>query len=408
MAAYLAQPATQVSAYRPIKFKYESGSTTDLIEKLIVSVYNDETSTLIATYRKDWTSRTGSDPNYNYICEFDISGLVQSLLAPLPSSKSQALPAPDALNDYADDASLWVYVSCQWEKRNDDNLLEAVGTAEDSDVVYAFNLVQQHDEAQGLSEYVDTGARKVLHDPPAEGFDVRVTDSFFLSCILNQDIARARFAVLHGDGTTTNHNIPLSFASAAANHNKKVVSVNVGPYAANSFFSIAESDVSYTVFLADGSNTPLTETLTFNILPRCAGRDLRLHWMNERGGFDAYTFDGIKRRTAEVKSGSGEKPLVWVAGSVAPHDRNQRGKYRTDVRRADVWEVETRIIDEDKAEWLAGLLASPEVYVEQVGLDYYLPAMVIDGKITYADTEQVGAILKMAITLANEKFTPRN
>lgn len=406
--AYTVQPATYVSAYRPIKFNYDSGSTTDLIEKLVVEVYNDATSQLIATYRKDWTSRTGSDPNYNYICEFDISGLVQSLLAPLPSSMSETLADPDALNGYADDASIWLYVSCYWEKRNDDNLLEAVAAGEDSDVIYAFNIVQQHDEAQDLSDYVDTGARKILHDPPADGIDVRLTDAFWLACILNQNIARARFSVLHGDGTTTNHNVSLTFTSAAGNHNKKVAVVHVGPRAAGTFFTLLESDVSYSVFLADASNNPLSETLTFNILPRCAGRELRLHWMNQRGGFDAYTFDGIKRRSVEVKSGSGEKPLVWVAGSLDPYNRNQRGKYRTDVRRSDVWEVETRILDENKAEWLAGLLASPEVYIEQPNESYYLPAMVVDGKVTYADTEQVGAILKMAITLANEKFTPRN
>lgn len=406
--AFTAQPATQVSAYRPIKFKYDSGTTTDLIEKLVVEVYNAATSTLIATYRKDWKSRTGSDPNYNYICEFDISGLVQSLLAPLPSAKSGAVPSPDALNGYVNDASIWLYVSVYWEKRNGDNLLEAVAAAEDSDTIYAFNLVQQHDEEQTLADYIDTGARKVLHDPPSDGIDIRLTDAFWLSCILNKDIARARYAVLHGDGTTTNHNVSLSFASAAANHDKKVIVVGVGPIAASAYFTLLESDVSYAVFLADSSNNPLTETLTFNILPRCAGRELRVHWMNQRGAFDSYTFDGIKRRPVEVKSGSGEKPLVWTAGSAEPHSRDQRGRYRTDIRRSDVWEVETRIIDENKAEWLAGLLGSPEAYIEQVGLDYYLPAMVIDGKITYADTEQVGAILKFSITLANEKFTPRN
>src|SRR5690606_7503657 len=228
------------------------------------------------------------------------------------------------------------------------------------------------------------GARKILHDPPGGGIDVRITDAFFLCCILNQDISRARYSVLHGDGTTTNHNVSLSFASAAANHNKKVIVVHVGPRAASASFTLLETDISMTVFLADSSNNALTETLTFNIVQKCVGRELRLHWMNQRGAFDAYTFDGIKRHSVEVKSASGEKPLLWSAGSLTPHNRDQRGKYRVDVRRADMYEVETRIIDEDKAEWLAWLLASPEVYIEQVGESYYLPAMVVDGKVTYA------------------------
>lgn len=403
--AFTSEPATYISAYRPIRFAYDSGSTTDIIEKLVVTVYQASDDSVIAQYRKDWTSRTGSGP-YNYTCEFDISGLLQSILDPLPSGKSAIFPDPDALNGYSHNSSLGLYVGCYWEKRNGDNLLEAVAAEEQSATLYAFNITQQHNEVQDLSDYVDAGARKVLHDPPAGGIDIRVTDAFWLCCILNSDIARARYTVYHKDGTTTNHNMSLSFSSAVANHNKKVVFVGVGPRTANSSFTIDEDDYRYTVFLADSSNNPLTETLSFNILPKCAGRELRVHWMNSRGGADAYTFDGIKRRNAEVKSGSGERPISWTAG--APDQRNQRGRYRLDVRRSDPYEIETRILDEDKAEWVAGIMDSPEAYIEQEGLDYYLPAMILDGKVTYANTEEVGAILKLSISLANEKITPRN
>lgn len=73
-----------------------------------------------------------------------------------------------------------------------------------------------------------------------------------------------------------------------------------------------------------------------------------------------------------------------------------------------MYEIETRILPENTAEWLAGILSSPEIYIEQPGLDYYLPAMISDGKVTYANTEEVGAILKLSISLANDKITPRN
>jgi hypothetical protein len=407
--AFNAQPNTQVSAYRPIKFVFDSGTTTDIIEKLAVEIYDAEDDRLLATYRKDWTSRSGTDPNYDYECEFDISGLVQALLDPLPSAKSAVFPDPDALNGYSHNSSLWLYVKCQWEARNVDNLLEAIGSQTTSNTIYAFNLAQQHDEEQGLSDYIDSGARKVLHDQPPGGIDIRVTDAFWLCCILNSAITRARYTIYHTDGSTSNENIILSWPDAASNSNKKVVMVGVGPRTANAYFTITEADVErYEVFLADGSNNPLTETLSFNILPKCAGRELRVHWMNDRGGADSYTFDGIKRRMADVKSGIGEKPLVWNAVAVTNHDRNQRGRYRTDIRRADVWEVETRILDEDVAEWITGIIDSPEVYIEQVGLDYYLPAMIIDGRVIYKDTEQVGAILKMSIGMANDKIQPRN
>ena len=152
----------------------------------------------------------------------------------------------------------------------------------------------------------------------------------------------------------------------------------------------------------------MTESLTFNIVPHCPGKEVRLQWLNSRGGADAYTFAGVRREEVEVKSAAAEKPLFWATGESEPHDRNQRGKFRTDVRRTDIWSVETTIIDESLARWLSGALESPECYIEEVGLDYYKPAIVADGKIVQANSDELGAVLKMAISLANEKIVLRN
>lgn len=400
---FTAQPATQCSAYRPVKFKFETGSTTDLIEKLYVEVYNADDDSLIASYRKDYTSLDVD----NYIFEFDVSGLAQSLLAPLPSAKTKIFADPDALNGYSESSSAALYLKARPEKRNTDNLLEAVGSLETSDTFYTFNLVQQQHEAQGLSDYIDAGERRVLHDPPANGIDIRVTDAFWLCCILNSAITRARYTLYNKDGTTSSHNVSLSWPSAATYSDKRVVFVGVGPRTANAYFTLSDDVARYTVFLADSSNTPLSETLTFNVLPRCAGREIRVHWMNQRGGADAYTFDAVKRRGIEVKSSAGEAPLPWTIGST-PLDQNSRGRFRTDTKRADSWAVETRIVPEDVAEWVAEMLDSPEAYIEQPTEVFYLPIIVNDGKVIYGDTEEHGAILKMGFALANDRFKPRN
>lgn len=407
MPSFTAQPDTYVSAYRPIRFKFESDSTSDIVEKLVVEVYNADGDELIATYRKDWTSRSGSDP-YTYEFEFGIEGLIQDLLDPLPSRQAGVFAAPDALNGYAHNSSLWCYVKAQIEIRNTDNLLETSGSQITSDTFYAFNIARQHDEDPGLDDYVDSGVRKILNDPPDVGIDIRTNEAFWLCCILNQDIVRARYTLYNKDGSSSSHNVSLSFPSASTNDNKKVVTVGVGPRTANAYFTLDDTVRSYDVFLADSSNNPLTETLTFNIVPKCPGKELRIHWLNSRGGADAYTFAGIRREEVEVKSSGAEKPLTWITGDSSPHNRNQRGKFRTDVRRVDEFSVETMIIDESLARWVSGALESPEAYIETVGLDYYQPAIVADGKIGPANSELVGAILKMVVSLANEKVLLRN
>lgn len=407
MPSFTAQPDTYVSAYRPIRFKFQSDSTSDIVEKLVVEVYDADGDVLLATYRKDWTSRTGSDP-YTYVFEFGIEGLIQDLLDPLPSRQAGVFAAPDALNGYAHDASLWCYVKAQIEIRNTDNLLEASGSQIQSDTFYAFNIARQHDEDPGLDEYTDAGVRRILNDPPSVGIDIRTDEAFWLSCILNQNITKAYYTLTFKNGTTSNHSVSVSWPSAAANDNKKIVMVGVGPRTANAYFTLDETVRYYTVFLADAGNNPITETLTFNIVPHCPGKEVRIHWLNDRGGADAYTFAGLRREEVEVKSGNAEKPLIWVTGSSEPHNRNQRGRFRTDIRRSDQWSVETTIIDEDLARWVAGALESPECYVETVGLDYYKPAIISDGRLVQANSEEIGAVLKMAISLANDKIVLRN
>jgi hypothetical protein len=401
---YIAQPATQCSAYRPVKFKFETGITADVIEKLYVEVYDAEDDTLIAEYRKDWQENDGG----NYIFEFDVSGIAQALLAPKASAKTSIFADPDAQNGYSHASSVWMYVKCRPERRSTDNLLEPVGSLEQSDTIYVFNIAQQHHETQSIEPYVLPEERWVLHDPPAAGIDIRVTDAFWMCCILNSDIARARFTLYNTDGTTSNRNISLSWPDAAANSDKKVVFVGVGPRTANASFTLAEGVVRrYTVFLADSSNNPLTQTLTFNIVPKCAGRELRVHWMNARGGADAYTFDGVAKKVVDVKSASGEAPLVFGTGEPI-HNPNARGRFRTDIRRSDGWEVETRILIEGHAEWLAELLDTPEAYMELPAETYYLPLVIGDGKLIPKNTEDLGAILKLSFYLANDKFKPRN
>lgn len=416
-ASFTAQPATRCSAYRPVAFKVQSDATTDAIEKIVVRVYAVDGDTLLASYRTDWKTRTGSDPTYTYQFEFDIQGLMQSLLEPFPSAKSGTILEIGAVNGYAPDAAMGVYVTVNFEFRNTDNLLEEDPATLTSSDIYVFTIARQHDEDQSLAPYYDEFTRLLLTDAP-DRIPIRLNDLYSASFIFTQDADYLGIEVRYKDGSTHRDAAPLSFSSPAGAHNKKVGVVGVGPRQINDVTGWVDTGVtidntvaSYTVGFGQTDETltwvSFTQTLTFDLIDRCAA-SLRLHWLNDRGGGDAYTVNGLKRDVVEVKSGRGEKPLTWTAGISPYHDKNQRGRYRLDVRREDGYEVETRIVDVETARWLASLVASPEVYIEVQGADYYLPAMITDGKIVVDDSEEVGSILKLTVELANGRVIQRN
>ena len=144
--------------------------------------------------------------------------------------------------------------------------------------------------------------------------------------------------------------------------------------------------------------------MSFEMVEHCPGNELRLQWLNSKGGADGYTFNAVKKSGTAVKSDTSEKPLTWGFSSF---DYNQRGKYRTNVQIEEFWELETRVIDEDEANYVAGLFTSPECYVERVGDEWYVPTLISDARPIRGNSEEVGVILKATITLANEKRVQR-
>lgn len=417
MASFSAQPAAQCSAYRPVKWVYDTGVSSLVVEKIRIRVYNAAGNVLLAEYRKDWITRTGTDPDYIYTFEFDIQGLMQSLLDPKPSALSGIFMDLTSFVEYSPGSSMSVYVKVAEEYRDENNLLQAIEEGElTSNTVTVFNLIQQHEELQSLADYIAVAPnmRKFLTDIPNET-EIRVNDAFNIAFIVNQSISRMIVTVDYKNGDdSVSATAGVNLDDYTSAHNKKVMVAGIGPR--NLFLNtqwiddpivIDDTVSAYEVVFADVSNNRLTDSIRFVMIDACP-HELRLHWMNSRGGCDAYTVDAKRRDVVEVKSNRAEKPLTWIAGGEVPHDRNQRGRFRLEVNRSDVWEVETRIEDEEVAAWLAGLLASPEVYVEQPYKTYYLPAMVTDGKVVTADNDEVGAIVKLTIETANDQIVQRN
>jgi hypothetical protein len=135
---------------------------------------------------------------------------------------------------------------------------------------------------------------------------------------------------------------------------------------------------------------PLTEVKCFDLVDCCEERATRLHFFNLLGGADAYTF------------------LGWDFTLSDPHNVSDKGRFKIDSQADDIYQIESKFLEPDVAQWLCELLSSPEVYLEQGG---NLLAIVIDDTTQELETSETSAVqlVRFSVTfrLANSRVVQR-
>ena len=148
----------------------------------------------------------------------------------------------------------------------------------------------------------------------------------------------------------------------------------------------------------------LTEIRTYNIVPNCSKRSLRVHFLNRLGGADAFTFTAAKVRKEASTSGLSKKPLNWDYTASPPLNVYDKGSFKIDIKAGEFYEVESSFYGEAKGSWLAELLSSPETYIETTqGLK---ACTVDDTEITISDIDNLITV-KAVVRLAVDKFIQR-
>ena len=137
---------------------------------------------------------------------------------------------------------------------------------------------------------------------------------------------------------------------------------------------ITSSVAYYEVYFA--ANAPIIDPIpqTYTVENACTENDLyRFHFLNQRGGFDSFTFyraakkrSGIRRQTYKKKVGG------LTSANVYGYDVDARSTiaYNTEIN--DSISVNSDWIDEATNDWLEELISSPEVYLEET---YFSPAL---------------------------------
>lgn len=412
----ITNPGASLSAYRPVQYEAISDTTTELYTAALVTVYT-AAGAVLASFPVDWYERTTiSAGNYRYKFKFDISGIIRSVLFPFANRRtSTALPF-NTRNALSTDTSVEVYVTVSFNYRsNSTNLVTSAASTVTSATSNVFATARQHTESQNMGFYLDTANRQLLNDIPAAGVPIFPGEAFTVAFVHNSAIVTGRLTVRQTNGVTDVAYFAIPLIGAGALSDKKVHAVGVGPRNLAAIpplgwvdgFSIDIDDTiaSYTVDFGSGSGgtyAQITEQARFTVEQATPSR-VRLHWLNSRGAFDAYTFDAIIRKGSNTQAQTARRSLVWSAGLLSPHDSEQREVYRVGADTQIIYELESRFLPDDVAEYVEGIIHSVEVYAETAA-STYTPVIISDGKVIGRDNDQTGIVIKLVVTESAEKI----
>ena len=156
----------------------------------------------------------------------------------------------------------------------------------------------------------------------------------------------------------------------------KMFSLPCGPVDINNIFATIDyTDVAYyTVQLCYGYPTnnsnrqvvgpigPISEIFYFYLYDNCLPEDTRVCWLNNRGGFDYFTFKSFKQETLKIKTETYDSRYFATDLASADRDYGRTLKtFGTDVDKEIV--LESDYINLPVGHWLQQLFYSPQVYI---------------------------------------------
>jgi hypothetical protein len=111
-----------------------------------------------------------------------------------------------------------------------------------------------------------------------------------------------------------------------------------------------------------GPQGPLSEIFYFYLYDNCLPENTRVCWLNNRGGYDYFTFRSYRQDTKKIKSQTYDSR--YYATNISSPDRNigrSVKTFATDVDQEIV--LESEYINISIAQWLEQLFYSPQVYI---------------------------------------------
>lgn len=118
----------------------------------------------------------------------------------------------------------------------------------------------------------------------------------------------------------------------------------------------------YTVQMS-GSNSQ--EIVTFYIDAKCSKyTPVRLHWLNQLGGFDSFNFNLKNTEETDIKRATYLQEEHTFTGTRWKYEKSSRGRTDYHISTQDKLTVNTDYLTEAESAWMKDLFTSPVVYQE--------------------------------------------
>lgn len=410
--SYTQEPDSLTAAYRPVVFRNARTSTAD-VESLLVTVYVFTIQQ--AQFRKAYTTKSGND----YTFDIDIQSVLQRALRPTTSIKSSLFASTTAY-EITGNSDVWgaYYIETDLEYRNASGFLTtSAATTETSSTLYAIPATRQQDETIALTDYYfqSTATQFDFLTNAPTALDVCRDAAFHLSFIgFGLDSAEYKFYTTTGLGKTVRIEINQF---NPAQYNMATLSTGPANLEGSSGFSFTYRGTAsgmptdldpytyYTINLGSwnssaSSYTQYSVERRFDLVDCCEPR-YRFYWMNPLGAVDQYTFARKLVRQFQHRGQVADIALPWNPAANPPSDPDDRGIIKTDIAAQVTLDI-VEHVTADVAEWLHGLLISPEVYMESGG--DYLAVTIEGGRVTLEDSSE-GRVRFAFTALIENTFT---
>lgn len=230
----------------------------------------------------------------------------------------------------------------------------------------AVRATLQHEETQTLTAYIlGSSSKKFLTNAPLVK-KIRVGEEEQLSFITDTGVAASETYHIRYQ------QYDLSGAALAAASLSGIIIVdNRGIAPVNS--NIISSSISKVdVWIVDGSNVQLSEKRTFVIDKRNYSQAIRVHFENNKGGWDAYTFTNGYKRFNENSKTSFNRVLP---NSFTVKDR---GQTTLGVSVEQPYEISTELLSKAEGLWLEELLNATNAFIKNVGDTEFIPINILN------------------------------
>ncbi len=132
--------------------------------------------------------------------------------------------------------------------------------------------------------------------------------------------------------------------------------------------------------------------------------DFELHWLNRKGGYDSFTFNGKSNQTTNIEKTFAKYNTRTIGSSSITHNTYSQRKRAFNTSLSDSYTLNSRLLHDFEVEGLEDLFSSPEVYWKY---NTNFVAVNIDGSTFEHAKSENGQVYSMQVLMEIEKSDKR-